>query len=100
METTITYSAIRKLMEEKYSIEELKERIIMTTDPVKGKLREEVNKVGYDSFVIPDNIGGRYSLLTAAHLFPLSCCIDINELIVGYQEGIQKREDAYSYAAV
>lgn len=98
METTITYSAIRKLMEEKYSIEELKERIIMTTDPVKGKLREEVNKVGYDSFVIPDNIGGRYSLLTAAHLLPLSFVLDIEELIKGYMEGLKLKEEAFLYA--
>ena len=98
METTITYLAIRKLMEEKYSIEELKERIIMTTDPVKGKLREEVNKVGYDSFVIPDNIGGRYSLLTAAHLLPLSFVLDIEELIKGYMEGLKLKEEAFLYA--
>ncbi len=100
METSLTYSAIKRVMEKKYSKEELKDHIIITTDPVKGTLREEINCEGYESFEIPDNIGGRYSLLTAAHLFPLSFCIDINELIEGYQEGIQKREDAYSYAAV
>lgn len=87
-------------MEEKYSHQELKERIIITTDPVKGNLRKEVEEVGYTAFEIPDNIGGRYSLLTAAHLFPLSFCIDINELISGYQEGILLKELAFSYAVV
>lgn len=100
METSVTYSAIKKVMEKKYSKEELKEHIIITTDPVKGALREEVIQEGYESFEIPDNIGGRYSLLTAAHLFPLSFCMDINELIEGYHEGIQRREEAYFYAVV
>ena len=100
METSLTYTAIKKVMEEKYSHQELKERIIITTDPVKGNLRKEVEEVGYTAFEIPDNIGGRYSLLTAAHLFPLSFCIDINELISGYQEGILLKELAFSYAVV
>lgn len=100
METSLTYTAIKKVMEEKYSHQELKERIIITTDPVKGNLRKEVEEVGYTAFEIPDNIGGRYSLLTAAHLFPLSFCIDINELISGYREGILLKELAFSYAVV
>ena len=88
METSLTYSAIKKVMEKKYSREDIKERIIITTDPV------------YSSFVIPDNIGGRYSLLTAAHLFPLSFCLDIKELIEGYFEGVKRRDDAFSYAVI
>ena len=59
METNITYGYIRKLMEEKYSEEELIDRIIMTTDKVKGNLRKEVNEKGYESFEIADDIGGR-----------------------------------------
>lgn len=100
METSLTYSAIKSVMEKKYSREDIKERIIITTDPVKGNLRCEVEEEGYSSFVIPDNIGGRYSLLTAAHLFPLSFCLDIKELIEGYFEGIKRREDAFSYAVI
>ena len=100
METSLTYSAIKKVMEKKYSREDIKERIIITTDPVKGNLRREVEEEGYSSFVIPDNIGGRYSLLTAAHLFPLSFCLDIKELIDGYFEGIKRRDDAFSYAVI
>ena len=100
METSLTYSAIKSVMEKKYSREDIKERIIITTDPVKGNLRCEVEEEGYSSFVIPDNIGGRYSLLTAAHLFPLSFCLDIKELIEGYFEGIKRRDDAFSYAVI
>ena len=100
METSLTYSAIKKVMEKKYSREDIKERIIITTDPVKGNLRCEVEEEGYSSFVIPDNIGGRYSLLTAAHLFPLSFCLDIKELIEGYFQGIKRRDEAFSYAVI
>ena len=100
METSLTYSAVKSVMEKKYNKEELRERIIITTDPVKGNLRREVEEEGYSSFVIPDNIGGRYSLLTAAHLFPLSFCLDIKELIEGYFEGIKRRDDAFSYAVI
>ena len=100
METSLTYSAIKSVMEKKYSREDIKERIIITTDPVKGNLRCEVEEEGYSSFVIPDNIGGRYSLLTAAHLFPLSFCLDIKELIEGYFEGIKRRDEAFSYAVI
>lgn len=99
-ETSLTYAAIKKVLEKKYSKDELKKHIIITTDPVKGALREEVQKEGYASFEIADNIGGRYSLLTPAHLFPLSFCIDIRELISGYQQGILLRDEAFSYAVV
>lgn len=97
-ETELTYSVLKKLLEKKYIPKEVKKHIIVTTDPVKGTLRDEINREGYHSFVIPDNIGGRYSLLTAAHLFPLSFCLDIKELILGYQEGLNFRNDAFLYA--
>lgn len=100
METSITYLAIKKLMEKKYSKEEMKSRIIITTDARDGNLRKEVEEEGYPSFVIPDNIGGRYSLLTPAHLFPLSFVLDINELISGYFKGLEFREDAFLYAVI
>ena len=100
METSLTYQAIKKVMEKKYTTDEMKKHIIITTDPVRGALRQEVNEEGYYSFSIPDNIGGRYSLLTAAHLFPLSFCINIRLLIEGYLCGLQRREEAFSYAVV
>ena len=87
-------------MEKKYSKEEMKSRIIITTDARDGNLRKEVEEEGYPSFIIPDNIGGRYSLLTPAHLFPLSFVLDINELISGYFKGLEFREDAFLYAVI
>ena len=100
METTITYQMIKSLMEEKYSLEEMKKRIIVTTDKEKGKLRQEVNECGYISFEIPDDVGGRYSIMTAAHLFPLAFNIDIEKFIDGYYKGENYREDAFNYAIV
>ena len=87
METTITYQLIKQLMSEKYSSDEMKKRIIVTTDKEKGNLRQEVNDNGYISFEIPDDIGGRYSIMTAAHLFPLAINIDIKKFVNGYYEG-------------
>lgn len=101
METSLTYQGVKELMLRKYSLEEMKERIIVTTDATKGALREEVFKEGYSSFVIPDSIGGRYSLLTPAHLFPLAFHINISDFIEGYRLGMcQYQEEAYDYASV
>lgn len=98
METTITYKLIKELMESKYSGEELRKRIIITTDKDKGSLRKEVEECGYTSFEIPDDVGGRYSVMTAAHLFPLAFNIDIDDFIEGYYKGEKYREDAFAYA--
>lgn len=98
MEPSIAYEYIKRLMVNKYDSEELKKRIIITTDPIKGTLREEVNKEGYISFPIPENIGGRYSIMTAAHLLPLAFNINIDKLIEGYYKGLEYFDDAYNYA--
>ena len=100
METTITYNLIKDLMKKKYSEEEMKERIIVTTDKEKGILREEVNEMGYESFEIADNIGGRYSFITPAHLLPLALDFDIKKLIDGYYSGEDLREEAFKYAII
>ena len=73
-------------------------RIIVTTDKVKGSLRQEVNEMGYPSFSIPDDVGGRYSIMTAAHLLPLAFNINIDKLIEGYYKGLEYFDDAYNYA--
>ena len=99
METTITYKLLKGLLEEKYSGEDLVKRIIVTTDKVKGSLRQEVNEMGYPSFSIPDDVGGRYSIMTAAHLFPLSFNIELEDFLNGYYSGEDLREDAFKYAA-
>lgn len=100
METVITYNLIKQLMENKYSSDEVQKRIIITTDKEKGRLREEVRNFSYQSFEIPDDIGGRYSIMTPAHLFPLSFNIDLEKFIKGYVQGKKYREDAYSYAVI
>ena len=97
METTITYKLLKDLIKRKYP-EEVKDRIIITTDKENGPLREEVNTEGYKSFVIPNNIGGRYSFITPAHLLPLALNYNINEIIDGYYHGKRLIDNAYQYA--
>lgn len=99
METSITYKLLKDALKRKYTEEELKNRIIVTTDKEKGKLREEVNEMGYTSFTIPDDIGGRYSFITPAHLLPLAVNYNIDEIIDGYYHGKRLLDVAYEYAA-
>lgn len=99
-EIEVSYELIKSLMMEKYSVEEIKKRIIITTDLNKGKLREEVNNTGYRSFYIPSDIVGRYSLMTAAHLLPLSFKIDIVKFASGFYSGLRYKEDAFKYACI
>ena len=100
METNITYGYIKELMNEKYDKEELRKRIIITTDKEKGNLRKEVNEEGYESFEIPDDIGGRYSFMTPAHLLPLSLNYDLDEIIDGYYSGSDFINEAFKYACI
>lgn len=97
METTITYSVLKDLLKKKYG-DDIKKRIIVTTDKEKGTLRKEVNEVGYTSFEIPDNIGGRYSFITPAHLLPLAINYDLDEIVKGYYNGKELIDMAYLYA--
>lgn len=99
METSITYKLLKDALKRKYTEEEVKNHIIVTTDKEKGKLREEVNKMGYTSFIIPDDIGGRYSFITPAHLLPLAINYNIDEIIDGYYHGKRLLDVAYEYAA-
>ena len=97
METTITYNILKKQLKRKYP-DDYSKRIIATTDKEKGLLREEVNKEGYKSFIIPNNIGGRYSFITPAHLLPLALNYNLNEIIDGYYHGKRLIDNAYQYA--
>ncbi len=99
METSITYKLLKDALKRKYNEEELKNHIIVTTDKDKGKLREEVNEMGYTSFIIPNDIGGRYSFITPAHLLPLAVNYNIDEIIDGYYHGKRLLDVAYEYAA-
>ena len=98
METTITYSILKDLLKRKYSEEEIQRRIIVTTDKEKGSLREEVNEKGYKSFEIPDDIGGRYSFITPAHLLPIALNYDIKEIVDAYFDGKRYVDKAFEYA--
>ena len=100
LEVSLVYKIIKTELEKKYSNEELKSRIIITTDKENGKLREEAINNSYTSFEIPSDIGGRYSLITAAHLLPLAVAnINIKDLIAGYKKGIDLIDKAYIYAS-
>jgi glucose-6-phosphate isomerase len=92
-EPAIAFRVIKKLLESKYSAEELKKRIICVTDAKKGALRKIAESQGFRSFVIPDDVGGRYSILTPVGLVPLALAgIDIQSLV----EGARKAEAEYS----
>lgn len=101
LEINLTYKKVKEYLEKRYDSEELKERIIITTDISGGILRREVNDYGYTSFEIPKNIGGRYSIMTSAHLLPLRVLnLDIDELISGYMNGFNYKEEAYKYSFI
>ena len=77
-----TAARFRKELIEKYGEEGAKDRIFVTTDKARGTLKQFSDKAGYETFVVPDDIGGRYSVLTAVGLLPIACAgIDIDELI-------------------
>jgi len=92
-EPAIAFRVIKKLLESKYKAEELKKRIICVTDEKKGALRKIADQEGYRSFVIPDDVGGRFSILTPVGLVPLALAgIDIQSLV----EGARKAQAEYA----
>lgn len=83
-EPAIAFRVFKKLLEEKYGKEGAKERIFATTDKAKGALKTLATSEGYETFVVPDNVGGRFSVLTAVGLLPIAAAgIDIDELMRG-----------------
>lgn len=87
-ETSIAFRLLKQLAEEKYGKEQVKHYIYATTDKARGTLKELANKEGYQTFVIPDDIGGRFSVITAVGLLPIACAgIDIDALMKGLQDG-------------
>lgn len=107
-EPAIAFRILRTYLEKKYGIEEAKKRIYATTDKAKGALKTLADSEGYESFVVPDDIGGRFSVLTAVGLLPIAAAgIDIDEMMKGasdarevYSKPSLKDNDAYKYAAV
>ena len=83
-EPAIATRALKWMLERKYGADEARKRIFVTTDPVKGALRQMATEEGYESFVIPPDVGGRYSVLTAVGLLPMAVAgMDVTELMFG-----------------
>ena len=83
-EPAIAFRVFRKLLEDKYGKEGAKERIFSTTDKAKGTLKKFSDDNGYETFVVPDDVGGRFSVLTAVGLLPIAVAgIDIDEMMKG-----------------
>lgn len=106
-EPALAFRIFRELVIKKYGAEGAKERIFCTTDKAKGTLKELADKEGYETFVVPDDVGGRYSVLTAVGLLPIAAAgCDIDALMEGAamaREELKKpyaENDAYQYAAI
>lgn len=106
-EPAIAFRFLREAIEEKYGKEEARKRIFATTDSKKGALKELADAEGYETFVVPDDIGGRFSVISAVGLLPLAACgIDIDKFMEGFAEGrdlyTEKSFDnpAIKYAAI
>ncbi len=105
-EPALAFRIFKKLLEDKYGKEEAKTRIFATTDKAKGTLKELSDTEGYETFVVPDDVGGRFSVLTAVGLLPIACAgCDIDKLMKGAQTAREKYanddgNDCYKYAAV
>ena len=104
-ETALAFRVLRKLLEDSVGAEEANKRIYATTDRAKGTLKQLATEQGWPTFVVPDDVGGRYSVLTAVGLLPIACAgIDIDELMQGAVDGREKfgklspDNDAYRYA--
>ncbi len=105
-ETSVSFRIFKQYIENKYGKDGAKERIIATTDKHKGTLKELADKEGYEEFVVPDDIGGRYSVFTAVGLLPLALAgVDIKALMEGaklayddFSSDSLKDNLAYQYA--
>ena len=104
-ETALAFRVLRKLLEDSVGSEEANKRIYATTDRTKGTLKQLADAQGWPTFVVPDDVGGRYSVLTAVGLLPIACAgIDIDALMKGAADAREaysvcsKDNDAYRYA--
>lgn len=105
-EPAIAFRIFREFLESKYGIDEARKRIYITTDKKRGALKKLANEEEYETFVIPDNIGGRYSVLTAVGLLPIAVAgLNIDKLMYGaktaedkYNEKSVKYNECYQYA--
>ena len=105
-ETSVAFRIFKELLEETKGKEVASRRIVATTDAHKGALKTLADQEGYEEFVVPDDVGGRYSVLTAVGLFPIAVAgIDIAEMMRGakdsqdkYNDANIETNDAYKYA--
>ena len=107
-ETAVAFRVFRDLLYKKYGEEGARERIFVTTDRARGTLKHFADESGFETFVIPDDVGGRYSVLTAVGLLPVACAgVDIDALMQGaasashtYVDADITKNDCYRYAAI
>ncbi len=107
-EPAVAFRVFRALLEKKYGKEGARDRIFVTTDRARGTLKSFSDEAGYETFVVPDDVGGRYSVLTAVGLLPIAVAgIDIDELMRGandarlaYASTDLGQNDCYRYAAI
>lgn len=107
-EPAIAFRVFKEMMEKKYGKEEAAKRIYATTDKARGSLKGLATEEGYETFVVPDDVGGRFSVLTAVGLLPIAVSgADIDKLIEGAQAGRKQaleasfeENDALKYAAL
>lgn len=107
-EPAVAFRVFRKLLEEKYGEAEAAKRIYCTTDKARGTLKQLADEKGYECFVVPDDVGGRYSVLTAVGLLPIAAAgADIDALMKGAAEARKEysvcdleKNDCYRYAVI
>ncbi len=107
-EPAIAFRVLRKYLEEKYGEEEAAKRIYCTTDKAKGTLKQLADQKGYECFVVPDDVGGRFSVLTAVGLLPIAAAgADIDALMSGARAASKEyanenlcENECYTYAAL
>ena len=107
-EPAIAFRVFRKLLEERYGEEEAAKRIYCTTDKARGTLKQLADEKGYECFVVPDDVGGRFSVLTAVGLLPIAAAgADIDALMAGAAKAMVQynnenlyENDCYLYAAL
>lgn len=107
-EPAIAFRIFKDYMEKKYGAEEAKNRIYATTDKARGALKSLADEMGYETFVIPDDVGGRFSVLTAVGLLPIAAAgINIEEMMQGAKDAMVEYSNAslkdnacYQYAAM
>ena len=105
-EPAIAFRIFREIIEGKYGIKEARKRIYVTTDKNKGALKQLATSEGYETFVIPDDVGGRFSVLTAVGLLPIAASgINIDKLMEGarfaqdkYSDSMLEYNECYQYA--